>query len=242
MTQTDGLSRNVAVQVSCCRECLSLLLPGEGSRDSTSVRCEQVDELLSLVVEHKKQVQRLRTIRKCEWETDWQSDSLACRREGCQRDTSRRVVVPLPCHSQTDLTDESWKSPNLPSRELCLPTPRPQLRLSNRFEMLEIEGEVSGEVMEDLLRREPKVRWSLPRLETTSVRRERKVAVVGDSLLRRSEGPICRPNLSRREVCCLPGAWVRDITRKLPKVVWSTDYFPLLIIQVGSDETAQRSL
>ena len=108
--------------------------------------------------------------------------------------------------------------------------------------MLEIEGEVSGEVMEDLLRREPKVRRSLPRLETTSVRRERKVAVVGDSFLRRSEGLICRPDLSRREVCCLPGARVRDITRKLPNLVRSTDYFPLLIVQVGSDEIPQRSL
>ena len=33
----------------------------------------------------------------------------------------------------------------------------------NRFETLEIEGEVSGEVMEDLPRREPNVRWSLLR-------------------------------------------------------------------------------
>ena len=83
MTQTDGLSRNVAVQVSCCRECLSLLLPGEGSRDSTCVRCEQVDELLSLVVELKEEVQRLRTIRECERETDWWSDLMVCWREGC---------------------------------------------------------------------------------------------------------------------------------------------------------------
>jgi len=43
-------------------------------------------------------------------------------------------------------------------------------------------------------------------------------------------------------VCCLPGAQVRDITRKLPKLVRSTDYFPLLIVQVGSDEIALRSL
>ena len=34
----------------------------------------------------------------------------------------------------------------------------------------------------------------------------------------------------------------QDITRKLPKLVRSTDYVPLLIIQVGSDEIAQRSL
>ena len=43
-------------------------------------------------------------------------------------------------------------------------------------------------------------------------------------------------------MCCLPGARVRDITRKIPKLVRSTDYFPLLIVQVGSDEIAQTSL
>ena len=43
-------------------------------------------------------------------------------------------------------------------------------------------------------------------------------------------------------MCCLPGARVRDITRKIPKLVRSTDYFPLLVVQVGSDEIAQTSL
>ena len=104
LTQMEGLPRNVAVQVSGCKECLSLLLPGEGGRDSTCVRCEQVDELLSLVVEHKEQVQRLRTIRECEWETDWQSDSLACRREGCQRDNLQKSGCP-PALSQSDRPD-----------------------------------------------------------------------------------------------------------------------------------------
>ena len=83
LTQMEGLPRNVAVQVSGCKECLSLLLPGEGGRDSTCVRCEQVDELLSLVVELKEEVQRLRTIRECERETDWWSDLMVCWREGC---------------------------------------------------------------------------------------------------------------------------------------------------------------
>lgn len=69
-TQTEGPIRNVAVQVSGCRECLSLLLPGEGGRDSTCVRCEQVDELLSLVVELKEEVERLRAIREFEWEVE----------------------------------------------------------------------------------------------------------------------------------------------------------------------------
>ena len=110
VTQMEGLPRNVAVQVSGCRECLSLLLSGEGGRDSTSVKYEQVDKLLSLVVELKEEVERLRTIREREQEIAWWSDSLACQREGCQGDTPRKVVDSLPCHSRTDLTDEEgWK-------------------------------------------------------------------------------------------------------------------------------------
>ena len=45
------------------------------------------------------------------------------------------------------------------------------------------------------------------------VRRERKVVMVDDSLLRGTEGPICRLDRRRQEVCCLSRAYVRDITR-----------------------------
>ena len=72
--------------------------------------------------------------------------------------------------------------------------------------MLENEGEVSGEARRDLPRREPKARQSPSHLETASVRKERKVVVVGDSLLRGMEGPICNPDLSHQEVHCLTGA------------------------------------
>jgi len=71
----EGLPKNVAVQVSGCRDCFSLLLSGEGGRDSACVRCEQVDELIQLVVELKEEEQRLRTIRECEREINWWSDS-----------------------------------------------------------------------------------------------------------------------------------------------------------------------
>ena len=113
-----------------------------------------------------------------------------CQKEGCQGDTPRKVVDPLPSNSRTDLTvEEGWKRVptwchiRAPSH---LPTPLPQLQLSNS---LEIEGEVSGEAMEDLPRREPKARWSSPHFETASVR---KVVMMGDSLLRGTEGLICR--------------------------------------------------
>ena len=66
--------------------------------------------------------------------------------------------------------------------------------------------------------------------------------VVGDSLLRGAEGPICRPDPTRREVCCLPGARVRDIARKLLNLVCPSDYYPLLIVQASSDDIEERSL
>ena len=44
------------------------------------------------------------------------------------------------------------------------------------------------------------------------------------------------------EVCCLPGAWVKDAKRMLPTLVQPSNYYPLLIFQVVSDEVATRSL
>ena len=96
-TQTEGLPRNVAVQVSGCRECQSLLLLREDGKDATCVGCKQVDELLSLVVELREEVERLRTIRECEREIDWWSDTL---RVGCRDCTPQTVVDPLPCCSR----------------------------------------------------------------------------------------------------------------------------------------------
>ena len=43
-------------------------------------------------------------------------------------------------------------------------------------------------------------------------------------------------------MCCLPGTWVRDISSKLPSLICPSDYYPLLIVQAGSDEVADRSL
>ena len=84
--------------------------------------------------------------------------------------------------------------------------------------------------MGSLPRREPRLWWPPPFLETASVRKGRRGTVVGDSLLWGTEGSICRPDLTCREVCCLPGAHIRDIARKVPGLVCSSDYCPLLIV------------
>jgi len=87
----------------------------------------------------------------------------------------------------------------------------------------------------------PRTSQSAPRITTASAKKKRRVIVIGDSLLRGTEGPICRPDPSHREVCCLPGARVRDVAKKLPGLVRPSDYYPLLIMQVGGDEITERS-
>jgi len=70
-TQTEAPCKDTAVQVFGCRECLSLALLPEDSRDSSCVGCNQVNDLLSLVTELKEEVKRLRSIRECEREIHW---------------------------------------------------------------------------------------------------------------------------------------------------------------------------
>jgi len=77
------------------------------------------------------------------------------------------------------------------------------------------------------------VRRSSPYLETDCLcRKDRRIIVVGDSPLKGTEDPIHRhrPNPTCREECCQPGAWVKDITKKLLGLVHSSDYHPLLIV------------
>lgn len=63
MTQKECPHKNLVGQLSGFSECLSLLLPVKGSRNSTCVKCEQVSDLVSMVVELKEKVERLRSTR-----------------------------------------------------------------------------------------------------------------------------------------------------------------------------------
>ena len=86
------------------------------------VRCEQVDELLSLVVELKEEVERLRTIRECEREIDWWSDSL--RERDVEIPPPQSVVDPLPCCSQAQRADSRGGMAAGPSSKMqATPTP-----------------------------------------------------------------------------------------------------------------------
>jgi len=87
----------------------------------------------------------------------------------------------------------------------------------------------------------PRRSRSAPCITTAPVKKKRRVIVIGDSLPRGTEGLICRLDPSHREVCCLPGAWVKDVAKKLPGLVQPSDYYLLLVMQVGRDKMAERS-
>jgi len=97
--QAEAPRKNAGVQVTGYRECLSLALVPEDSRDSSCVRCEQVNDLLSLVAELKEEVERLRSTRECEREIDWWSRTLPSMRQRQQEAAPQGAENPLPsCH------------------------------------------------------------------------------------------------------------------------------------------------
>ena len=57
-----------------------------------------------------------------------------------------------------------------------------------------------------------------------------------------TEALICRPDPVAREVCCLPGARIREVAERLPALVNATDYYPLLVIHVGARDIESSSL
>ena len=124
-----------------------------------------------------------------------------------------------------------------------LPTWPSQVPLYNRCEALAVEGHSKEDTDDSQATPEvsPRPERPTPRIVTTSTRKKRRFIVVGDSLLRGTEGAICRADPPLGEDCCLPGSRVKDITRKLPSLVQPSDYYPLLLFHVGGDEATMHS-
>ena len=61
--------------------------------------------------------------------------------------------------------------------------------------------------------------------------------VVGDSLLREMEAPICCPNMLSGEVCC--GAEIWDDVESVLSLVWASDFYSLLLFHVDTNDTAR---
>jgi len=104
-TQTEAPCKDTAVQVSGCRECLSLVLVPEDSRNNSCVWCDEVNDLLSLMAELKEELERLRSIRECEREIDWWSHFLASPRPRQQEAAPQEGEDPPPSCQQAERGD-----------------------------------------------------------------------------------------------------------------------------------------
>lgn len=76
--------QHASAQVCGCRECQGLAFAMQGDGDSACVRCKVLNNILSLVVDLKEEVERLSSIRECERETDWWCQSPWALRFGSQ--------------------------------------------------------------------------------------------------------------------------------------------------------------
>ncbi|GAB0208322.1 hypothetical protein GRJ2_003297900 [Grus japonensis] len=153
-TQTELTQKHAATQLSGCRECQSLSLGMDGSSENSCVRCDQVDDLLSLVAELREEVERLRSIREAEKEIDWWSQALPSLRQKQTPDKTQDEGDPIssPCQDEgRSLKGRSeWKQVHTWSgrRTSSLPTSPSQVPLYNRYEALAVEGQ-SKEDMDD---------------------------------------------------------------------------------------------
>lgn len=63
----------------------------------------------------------------------------------------------------------------------------------------------------------------------------------GDSVLRGTQELNCCSDRELWELCCLLGAKVRDVVQRVPQLVKSTNFSPLLPFHVGINNTATRT-
>jgi len=118
------------------------------------------------------------------------------------------VVDPLPYHHQAegeDLGDREERKQVSAWHHRQTLSSIPWVLLCNRFEALELEGEMSEDAVEGPPRSLSTARQSTPCLKTTSTKKEKRVIFVGDYFLRGMEGPILWPFLPLEKCAASPG-------------------------------------
>ncbi|XP_059579167.1 uncharacterized protein LOC132248816 [Alligator mississippiensis] len=224
-TQTEPLALG-------CGGCLSLfqaLGPGSMATSPCGV-CSLLGSLARQLEELQATVQRLRAIRDCEQEIDSYCQALLSREaEGRPRSPSRpKEDSGTSCCVQPGAWTKVVKGPK--ARRTKAPPPP---ELSNRYAPLAAPAEPAELPA-------PTGNMGLTAAPAPALpKTKRKVFIVGDSLLRGTEGPICFP--LAREVCCFPGARIRDIAERIPKLLKPTDHYPMLLIHVGTNDTARST-
>ncbi|CAJ0944341.1 unnamed protein product, partial [Ranitomeya imitator] len=134
---------------------------------------------------------------------------------------------------------DEWKHVTKRSKKTMEKSPTTQLK--NRYQIF-VEDE-DGTPKNEAIPASKKEKGTQQQVTAKSTaKKQRRVVVVGDSLLRGTEAAICRLDITAREVCCLPGAMIKDVTDRIPKLFSSKDVHPFLLIHVGTNDTARKDL
>ena len=123
-TEAEVPKQDGSVQVSVCSECQSLAFAVLGEGDSTCVRCDQLNDLLSLVVDLKEEVERLRSIKECEREIDWWCQTLSAPRSWQPAEAPHGVGATLPPCKQ--VTEGNQQADSVPAAVSLLSSPPPR--------------------------------------------------------------------------------------------------------------------
>ena len=124
-TQTEAPTQDASIQVTGCHKCHSLAFAVLGDGGGTCIRCDQLNDLLSLVVDLMEEVERLRTIKECE-ETDQWCQSLLALRSWHVAEAPHGACYPLlPCKQ---MGEGNWQADGAAVCPLSSPSPSNNLR------------------------------------------------------------------------------------------------------------------
>jgi len=186
--------------------------PSSGALVSACTSCGQVEDLIQQVAQLQQTVNRLRSIRGAELEIDTWLQNHA------------------PVENSTE-NEAPWTLVTSRSRSPLQPPPS-SITTKNKHEAL-----TTMHTQEQGLQEE-----TTPATHSGYHKNKRWVLVVGDSLFRDTEEPICRPDREASKLCCLLRAKVRDMAERVPRLVKSIDYYPLLLFHVGTNDTASQNV
>ncbi|XP_073198747.1 uncharacterized protein [Lepidochelys kempii] len=212
--------------------------------DFVCTKCKLVSILEEKIEGLEQQITTLRCIRETEDFLDKSQDMLL-------RAQSSKDLEQVAQRSQ-EASEEAWQHVTSRRRRGNVRVPATRTQVTNRFHVLST-GTIAESGPDDMSGgRKQKETPLVGRHEmhcpemggstTTTPKRRRRVVVVGDSLLQGTESSICRPDRENREVCCLPGAKIRDVTERLPRLIKPSDRYPFLLLHVGTNDTAKNDL
>lgn len=138
--------------------------------------------------------------------------------------------------------DGGWTLVSAWGRKKNVPPSFLQSALFNRYDVLGVGNEEHMSNRQDQGEASHAKLIQLPNcIRTHPTRKIHKVLVIVECLLRGTEAPIGHPDNFSREIFFLPAAHFH-VTERLMSLLNPTDYHPLLLVHVGSNDYAMRQL